>query len=35
MVNSAGITRDKTMLKLTEENFDKVLEVNLKVHVLL
>ena len=30
-VNSAGITRDAMMLKMTEENFDKVLSVNLKV----
>jgi len=30
VVNCAGITRDSTLLKLTEENFDKVIEVNLK-----
>lgn len=30
-VNSAGITRDRTMMKLTEEDFDKVIDVNLKV----
>nr|XP_034302653.1 estradiol 17-beta-dehydrogenase 8 isoform X1 [Crassostrea gigas] len=29
-VNSAGITRDRTMMKLTEEDFDKVVNVNLK-----
>lgn len=29
-VNSAGITRDRTMMKLTEEDFDKVINVNLK-----
>lgn len=29
-VNSAGITKDAMMLKMTEENFDKVLSVNLK-----
>ncbi|XP_048777524.1 estradiol 17-beta-dehydrogenase 8-like [Ostrea edulis] len=29
-VNSAGITRDRTMMKLTEEDFDKVIDVNLK-----
>lgn len=34
-VNSAGITRDRTMMKLTEEDFDKVVNVNLKVHVML
>ena len=33
-VNSAGITRDAMMLKMTEENFDKVLSVNLKVLIL-
>ena len=30
-VNAAGITRDKTMMKLTEEDFEKVINVNLKV----
>lgn len=30
VVNSAGITRDGYMLKMSEENFDKVLDVNLK-----
>ncbi|XP_062601474.1 estradiol 17-beta-dehydrogenase 8-like [Saccostrea cucullata] len=30
VVNSAGITRDRTMMKLTEEDFDKVIDVNLK-----
>lgn len=34
-MNSAGITRDRTMMKLTEEDFDKVVNVNLKVHVML
>ncbi|XP_022325905.2 (3R)-3-hydroxyacyl-CoA dehydrogenase-like [Crassostrea virginica] len=29
-VNAAGITRDKTMMKLTEEDFEKVINVNLK-----
>lgn len=29
-VNSAGITRDAYMLKMTDENFDKVINVNLK-----
>jgi 3-oxoacyl-[acyl-carrier protein] reductase len=30
MVNNAGITRDATMRKMTEEEFDVVIEVNLK-----
>jgi 3-oxoacyl-[acyl-carrier protein] reductase len=30
LVNNAGITRDKSLLKLTEENFDAVIDVNLK-----
>ena len=30
VVNSAGITRDGYMLKMTEENYDAVLDVNLK-----
>ena len=30
-VNSAGITRDAMMVKMSEENFDKVMDVNLKV----
>ena len=30
MVNNAGITRDATMRKLTEDDFDAVIEVNLK-----
>jgi 3-oxoacyl-[acyl-carrier protein] reductase len=30
MVNNAGITRDATMRKMTEEQFDAVIEVNLK-----
>lgn len=30
-VNSAGITKDAMMLKMSEENFDRVLDVNLKV----
>lgn len=31
IVNSAGITRDNWMLKLSEEDYDSVLNVNLKV----
>lgn len=31
LVNSAGITRDQLMLKMTEEDFDEVIKVNLKV----
>ncbi|MCL2586218.1 MAG: 3-oxoacyl-ACP reductase FabG [Streptosporangiales bacterium] len=30
MVNNAGITRDATMRKMTEDDFDAVIEVNLK-----
>lgn len=30
VVNSAGIVRDSFMVKTTEENFDKVIDVNLK-----
>ncbi|XP_064616400.1 estradiol 17-beta-dehydrogenase 8-like [Liolophura sinensis] len=30
LVNSAGITRDAFLLKMKEENFDKVIDVNLK-----
>jgi len=30
VVNSAGITRDKIMLRMKEEDFDKVVDVNLK-----
>lgn len=31
IVNSAGITRDNFLLKLSEQDFDEVLNVNLKV----
>lgn len=31
VVNSAGITRDNFILKLSENDFDRVLNVNLKV----
>ena len=30
MLNNAGITRDATMAKMTEEQFDQVINVNLK-----
>ncbi|HLG19435.1 MAG TPA: 3-oxoacyl-ACP reductase FabG [Bdellovibrionota bacterium] len=30
LVNNAGIVRDQTLLKMTEENFDAVIAVNLK-----
>ncbi|MDQ7821392.1 MAG: 3-oxoacyl-[acyl-carrier-protein] reductase [Candidatus Eremiobacteraeota bacterium] len=30
LVNNAGITRDALLIKLSEENWDKVIEVNLK-----
>jgi len=33
LVNSAGITSDDFLLKMDEEKFDKVIEVNLKVKV--
>lgn len=31
IVNCAGITRDNFLLKLSEEDFDEVLQINLKV----
>lgn len=34
LVNSAGITSDDFLLKMDEEKFDKVIQVNLKVHVM-
>lgn len=33
LVNSAGITKDKFLIKMDEKKFDKVIEVNLKVRV--
>jgi NAD(P)-dependent dehydrogenase (short-subunit alcohol dehydrogenase family) len=30
VVNSAGITIDKYLLRMTEESFDKVIDINLK-----
>ncbi|MFO1009885.1 MAG: 3-oxoacyl-[acyl-carrier-protein] reductase [Planctomycetota bacterium] len=30
LVNNAGITRDQLLLRMTEEDFDRVIEVNLK-----
>lgn len=30
LINNAGITRDATMAKMTEENWDQVMDVNLK-----
>ena len=30
LVNNAGITRDKLMLQMTDEDFDRVIEVNLR-----
>lgn len=33
LVNSAGITSDDFLLKMDEEKFDKVIEVNLKVKI--
>lgn len=30
LINNAGITRDNLLLRITEEDFDKVVEVNLK-----
>lgn len=32
LVNSAGITSDGFLLKMDEEKFDKVIQVNLKVY---
>lgn len=31
VVNSAGVTRDNWLLKLSEEDYDSVMNVNLKV----
>ena len=31
VINSAGITRDNLLIRATEENFDEVIAVNLKV----
>ena len=33
LINSAGITSDDFLLKMEEEKFDKVIEVNLKVKI--
>ena len=33
LINSAGITSDEFLIKMDEEKFDKVIEVNLKVIV--
>jgi len=30
LVNNAGITRDQLLLRMTEEDFDRVIDVNLK-----
>ncbi len=30
LVNNSGITRDTLILRMSEEDFDKVIEVNLK-----
>ena len=30
MVNNAGITRDGLLMKMSEEDFDRVLDMNLK-----
>ena len=30
LVNNAGITRDQLLMRMSEEDFDRVLEVNLK-----
>ena len=35
LVNSAGITSDDFLLKMDEEKFDKVIDVNLKVRLLI
>ena len=34
VVNAAGITRDKSLLKMTEDAYDEVLKVNLKVYIM-
>lgn len=35
IVNSAGITRDGFLLKMSESDFDSVINVNLKVTILI
>lgn len=35
VVNAAGIIKDNFLLNLTEEDFDKVIDVNLKVQLFL
>ena len=30
LINNAGITKDNLLMRITEEDFDKVIEVNLK-----
>lgn len=32
LVNNAGITKDNLMLKMTEEDFEQVIDTNLRVH---
>lgn len=34
VVNGAGIIRDKMLLKMTEESFEEVIDVNLKVQLI-
>lgn len=34
IVNSAGITRDGFLLKMSEADFDSVINVNLKVNII-
>lgn len=34
-MNAAGITQDEFLLKMEEEDFDKVIQVNLKVTVIM
>lgn len=35
IVNSAGITRDGFLLKMSEADFDSVINVNLKVNIII
>ena len=33
LVNNAGITKDNLLMRMSEEEFDKVIQINLKEHI--
>ena len=33
LINNAGITKDNLLMRMSEEDFDQVIEVNLKVYL--